>query len=134
MARRGLNPAGAPAEVPRLRQLLVAAAQDRRVVTYGRLMKEFALGRGKPLTRLIGAVDWLEYRHGAPGFAAIVVTKDTGYPGGGYFCDAGLPAHLRRPRSRSTDPRLSETEKRYICAQQSKIWTYYGTSERKRSG
>lgn len=89
-------------------------------------MKTFKVSRGRVLSVLIGAVDRREDESGAPGFAAIIVRRDTGYPGGGYFCDEGLPPTLRRPGGRSTDPRLSASEKKYMKEQQETIWAYYG--------
>lgn len=81
---------------------------------------------------MISAVDRLEYASGAPGFAAIVVRKDTGYPGGGYFCDDALPFGLRRPASRRNDPRLSEDERNCVRRKQEEIWSYYaGASPRR---
>lgn len=77
---------------------------------------------------MIGAVDEAEYARGAPGFAAIVVRKDTSLPGGGYFCDISLSPRLRRSRGRATDPRLSSEEKAHILAQRKRIWQYYGSS------
>ena len=113
-------------QLKRARNLLLAAAVRRRTVTYGELMKKFKLSRGRVLSELIEAVDRRENASGAPGFAAIVVRKDTGYPGGGYFCDQDLPVSLRRPRNRGTDPRLSPAERRHVRGQQEKIWTHYG--------
>lgn len=92
-------------------------------------MKRFGLSRGRVLSELIGLVDRKEYESGAPGFAAIVIRKDTGYPGGGYFCDDGLPPRLRRPRGRSADPRLSGQEMAHVRAQQERIWAYYGAKQ-----
>lgn len=77
----------------------------------------------------IGLVDRDEYARGAPGFAAIIVRHDTGFPGGGYFCDDELPAGLRRRRERSNDPRLSPAEKSYLLNQQSKVWDFYGEAD-----
>ena len=76
---------------------------------------------------MLGEIDREEYRAGAPGFAAIVVRKDTGYPGGGFFCWDDLPPELRRPPERCQDPKLSPTEKAYVRALQNKIWEYYTT-------
>jgi hypothetical protein len=104
---------------------LLEAAQEGRTVTYGRLMKRFRLSRGRAISAVLGEVDRAQRLAGAPGFAAIVVRKDTGYPGGGYFCDDGLPASLRRPASRCTDPRLSAQEKEHVRHQQRRIWEYY---------
>jgi hypothetical protein len=96
-------------------------------------MKAFRVSRGRALTQLIGDVDRMEYKDGGPGLAAIIVRKDTGYPGGGYFYGEGLPPRLRRAAGRSTDPRLSDAEKEYIKAQQEKIWTHYRAGSRKGS-
>lgn len=79
---------------------------------------------------MIGMVDRNESDSGAPGFAAIIVRKDTGYPGGGYFCDDALPPRLRRPARRGNDPRLSELEKGHIRRQRETIWVYYSPARR----
>jgi hypothetical protein len=93
-------------------------------------MRRHGLSRGRPLTNAIGEVDRLEAVLGAPGFAALVVRKDTGFPGGGYFCDDELPPNLRRSKERRTDPRLSSAEKDHILKQQKKIWKFYGKTPR----
>ena len=104
---------------------LLRAARGGETVTYGTLMRRFGLSRGKVLTGMIAAVDRKEYASSAPGFAAIIVRKDTGYPGGGYFCDTSLPRRLRRPKSRGNDPRLSAAERNNIRRKQEEIWAYY---------
>jgi hypothetical protein len=109
-----------------MRLVLLRAAQSGRTVTYGRLMKMYSLPRGRRLSQAIGDVDRAELARGAPGFAAIIVRKDTGFPGGGYFCDDDLPSTLRRPRSRAVDPRLSAKELAHLKEQQRKIWVFYG--------
>lgn len=112
--------------VGRAQALLAAAARRRQKVTYGRLMKRFGVSRGVALSRLIGAVDQRECRRGAPGFAAMVVRKDTGYPGGGYFCGDDLPPRLRRRRGRGADPRLTPAERAHVRKRQEAVWDYYG--------
>ena len=118
---------------PDVHKELLRAARNRRTVTYGHLMRKFRISRGHPkgagIVGVIGAIDRREYEKGGPGFAAIVVRKDTGYPGGGYFCYDDLPDHLRRPKGQGTNPRLSRAEREYIEGEQRKIWRYY----RKRS-
>jgi hypothetical protein len=101
------------------------AARARGTLTYGELMRILGISRGRPLFEAISAVDRDEYRRGAPGFAAIIVRKDTGFPGGGFFCDDSLPASVRRPFSRANDPRLSAAEINYTKEAQKKIWDYY---------
>jgi hypothetical protein len=109
--------------------MLMEAAAARRTVTYGRLMKKFKISRGHPagvgIVGVISEIDRFEYERGAPGFAALVVRKDTGYPGGGYFCYDDLPVSLRRHNSQSANPRLSDAEKKYVRGQRERIWKYY---------
>lgn len=113
-----------------MRKALLATARRRETITYGTLMRRFRLSRGRALSAMIGEADRAEYHSGAPGFAALIVRKDTGFPGGGYFCDGELPPKLRRPRSRGGDPRLSRLEKNHISKQQNRIWDYYSTTRR----
>jgi hypothetical protein len=113
-----------------MRLALLSAARSRGTVTYGRLMKTYHLSRGRRLSQTIGEVDRVEYSRGAPGFAAIIVRKDTGFPGGGYFVDDALPPGLRRARGRGNNPRLSSAERRHVLEQQRKIWEYYSTDAR----
>jgi hypothetical protein len=108
-----------------LRLELVRAARARGTLTYGELMKILGVSRGKPLFEAIVAVDRDEYARGAPGFAAIIVRKDTGFPGGGFFCDDDLPTNLRRPFEKASDPKLSAAEMNYVKEAQKKIWDYY---------
>jgi arsenate reductase (thioredoxin) len=110
-----------------LRQELVEAAKARGTLTYGQLMKLMGVSRGRPLWEAIVDVDKAEYARGAPGFAAIIVRKDTGFPGGGFFCDADLPQPLRRPFSRASDPKLSAAEMNYVKEAQKRIWDYYSS-------
>jgi hypothetical protein len=112
-----------------IREELLKVASKGGTVTYGYLMKKYRVSRGHPrgagIAGVIGEIDRFEYQRGAPGFAAIAVRKDTGYPGGGYFCDGALPRALRKPKSQSTDPKLSSAQKEHIRKQQKAIWAYY---------
>ena len=118
------NNLSAPA-IEVLRQELLKTARARRTLTYGELMSLMGISRGRPLFEAITEVDGAEYAKGAPGFAAIIVRKDTGFPGGGFFCDDDLPPSLRRPFSRASDPKLSAAEMNYVKEAQRKIWDYY---------
>lgn len=113
-----------------MRGELLRAARRRTTLTYGQLMKNYHLSRGRRLSHEISEVDRAEYEMGAPGFAAIIVRKDTRYPGGGYFCDSELPVALRRAASRGTDPKLSAAEKEHVREQQERIWKYYSRRRR----
>jgi len=120
-----IGPQSRDPAVENLRQELRKTAKARGTLTYGELMRILGISRGRPLFEAISAVDKDEYRRGAPGFAAIIVRKDTGFPGGGFFCDNGLPLSVRRPFSRANDPKLSAAEMNFIKVEQKKIWDYY---------
>lgn len=108
---------------------LLRAAVDRRTVTYGFLMRKFRISRGaaggKGIVGVIGEIDRHEAQRKAPGFAAIVVRKDTGYPGGGFFCWDGIPSALRRPKREGSNPELSDAEKKYVRKLQEGVWGFY---------
>lgn len=111
-----------------VRRELIRTAQKRKTVTYGHLMKKFRMTRGRGangVVHVIGEIDRYENRRGGPGFGAIVVRRDTGYPGGGYFCYDDLPGGLKRPKNRSANPRLSDAEKEHVKKEQRVIWDHY---------
>lgn len=114
-----------------MRKELLSAARRRETVTYGMLMARFGLTRGdsgnKTVLGILGEVDREQSKMGAPGFAAMVVRKDTGYPGGGFFCWDDVPAELRRPLGKCQDPKLSYAEKAYVRKLQQEIWEYYAS-------
>ena len=118
-------------DVEGLRQVLHRVASSGGTLTYGELMRLQGISRGRPLFDAIVEVDKAEYARGAPDFAAIIVRRDTGYPGGGFFCDDDLPTSLRRPFSRANDPRLSAAELNYVKEEQKKIWAYYSAEVHK---
>ena len=117
---------------PGMKRDILRAARSRSKVTYGELMRKYHLPRGHRLSQAIAEIDRAECARGAPGFAAIIVRKDTGFPGGGYFCDDGLPPRLRRTKERRTDPKLSREERNHVVAKQRSIWDYYGKKDRYR--
>ena len=92
-------------------------------------MEIMGVSRGKPLFDAIVAVDRAEHTGGAPGFAPIIVRKDTGFPGGGFFCDDELPPSLRRPYSRASDPVLSAAEMNYVKGAQKRVWDHYSSAQ-----
>ncbi|MDA4126634.1 MAG: hypothetical protein OK452_05455 [Thaumarchaeota archaeon] len=112
-------------KLAKMRTDLLRAARAKSKVTYGELMKKYHLSRGRALTQAIGQIDQQEYERGEPGFAAIIVRRDTGFPGGGYFCDDDLPQGPKRNNRSRTDPRLSPAEKDFVFMQQKRIWAHY---------
>ena len=111
-----------------LRAELTRAARAGGTLNYGSLLRTLGISRGRRLFEAIVEVDRAEHAKGAPGFAAIIVRKDTGYPGGGFFCGDDLPPEVRRPYSRAADPKLSAAELNYVKEAQRKVWGYYGAS------
>lgn len=109
---------------------MLRAAIARKTLTYGYLMRKFHLSRGAGIVGVIGEIDRYEASREAPGFAAIVVRKDTGHPGGGFFCWDDVPHGLRRPRGQGLNPKLSEAETRYVQSLQEEIWRFYGRASR----
>ena len=72
---------------------------------------------------MVGAlyeIDRAERAGGAPGFAAIVVRKDTGYPGRGFFAGEGKGSNGGDGGSR-----LTPAEKEYADKERERIWSYY---------
>jgi hypothetical protein len=112
-----------------VRKELFAFASAGETVTYGHIMKKFGISRGHPkglgIGGILGQIDIAETRRGAPGFAAIVVRKDTRFPSGGFFCGDDVPPRLRKGKREATDPRLTEAQKRYVRERQRRIWRYY---------
>jgi hypothetical protein len=112
-----------------VRRELLRAAVAQRTVTYGFLMRKFHISRGAPtgkgIVGVIGEIDRQEAQRKAPGFAAIVVRKDTGYPGGGFFCWDAIPSALRRPKRERLNPRMSDAERRFVRKLQEGIWGFY---------
>jgi len=127
---RSVDGRATAAGIDELRRELVKAARARGTLNYGQLMKILRISRGRPLFDAIVEVDKAESARGAPGFAAIIVRKDTGFPGGGFFCGDDLPPSLRRPFERASDPRLSAAEMNYVKEAQKKIWDYYSKDVR----
>jgi len=111
-----------------MRRVLARAAVERKTVTYGYLMEKFGLsrgsGRGRTVVGALAEIDRAERAIGAPGFAALVVRKDTGYPGGGFFAvtrQKGATSWSAGGR----EPRLTDAEKAYAARERERAWAYY---------
>jgi len=103
-------------------------ARRGETITYGDLMRRFHISRGR--THGIAEVLWrisereacrLGASHDPPHFiSAVVVRAATGYPSGGFFGLAGIPADLERAERSYADHLLSAQEKRYV----EKVWNH----------
>jgi hypothetical protein len=76
-------------DLDRLEHLLLAAARARRPVTYGQLLRFFERRvtpiNVRALCRDLGRVGDRLAPHGAPDLACLVVRKENGLPGEGWF-------------------------------------------------
>jgi hypothetical protein len=72
-----------------MREIMIAAARSSRTLTYSELcltLTTATLHYHSPLlTRLLVEIGDEEYRAGRPVLPAVVVSKQTGMPGAGYF-------------------------------------------------
>jgi hypothetical protein len=83
-------------DLDRLERVLIAAARERRPVTYAQLLAYFDRRVGpanvRALCRDLGHVCRAVAAKGGPDLACLVVRKSDGLPGIGYFTDDEIPA------------------------------------------
>ena len=84
--------AGAIADVARVRSLLVAAARERRAVSYSELLGALGLRFTRPkmraLCRTLDAIDRAGLARGEPELAVLVVRESDRLPGQGWWTGA----------------------------------------------
>ncbi|MBC8100598.1 MAG: hypothetical protein H7Y11_14240 [Armatimonadetes bacterium] len=99
-----------------MRTLLIETARQQRTVTYSALAAQLSLHHRAPaFHHLIRAVDADETAAGRPSLAALVVRKDTGIPGAGFYAGAPMP-----PGGAAFDP------ERYWRAEFEQVCAYWG--------
>lgn len=85
----GLPDAQWEAAAIEMRDILVERARERHTITYGVLARAIGAARLQPRSRgftaLLGAACAFEDSEGRPMIGSLVVKKDTGIPGAGYF-------------------------------------------------
>lgn len=97
LAAEGLAPddngASAIADVPRVRAMLIAAARERRVVSYsealGGLGLRFSRPKMRAYCRTLDKIDEDGAAAGEPGLAVLVVRESDRLPGQGWWTSAG---------------------------------------------
>lgn len=81
--------ASAIADVPRVRAMLVAAARERRAISYSEALGELGLRFTRPkmraLCRTLDAIDRAGAAAGEPGLAVLVVRESDRLPGQGWW-------------------------------------------------
>lgn len=89
-SRPPVTPAG-PIDRTRLFRALLAAARERRPVTYRVLLAHLGLRHGSGnvarICRELGAIDQARRSRNEPEFACLVVRQSDGLPGEGYWLD-----------------------------------------------
>jgi hypothetical protein len=114
-AGEGLSP-----EVQALREVLLAAARERRFVSYTEAAATLGLRGAKPWRspRLFAALDEIstfEHREGRPLLSAVVVSSVGKRPGGGFFKMA------KRNGVQGSD----EDNKIFFIAERDRVWDYW---------
>ena len=129
-----------------VRQKLMDFAKRGETITYGELMKEFKIPRGSPkpgvgIGSVLGSISEQEYAQGRPLISAIAVRANSktkicpkGTPGAGFLGLPGIPAHLHRPPSQHSNPRLTVEEQQFINAEQERVWVYWRSHYSNASG
>ena len=118
----GITRSGAygPIDDNAIRDRLIAAAKRGDVVHYSDLAK----AAGRPMKgpnwavhigRILGRISAEEAEAGRPLLSAIVVSRDTGLPGGGFF-NLGQQLHLVEP---------TEDEDTFIARQTQRVFDYW---------
>jgi hypothetical protein len=68
-----------------VRQRLIEAAKQRRLVCYGELMRDFRLARGRHIADVLCEISQYEHDRECPVLSAIVVKKQGLKPSGGFW-------------------------------------------------
>ena len=95
LATEGIAASSGPggiADVALVRSLLLAAARERRAVSYSELLgslgHRFTRPKMRALCRTLDAIDAAGVLRGEPGLAVLVVRESDGLPGQGWWTDA----------------------------------------------
>ena len=73
-----------------IRKRLIEAAKKGEVVFY----RDWGIGRGRAAGKILGEISEYEHRQGRPLLSAIVVSKATGMPAGGFWGISPIPGNL----------------------------------------
>jgi hypothetical protein len=111
-------------------RLVWESARLGRPITYGEIMRKCHVPRGQPVRngKAIGDVvglisEWTWERWGVY-LSAIVVHKNSAYPGGGFFGLPGIPAKLARDEAGWADQRLTADEKIFLRSSQREVFAW----------
>lgn len=101
-------------------RLIWKSAKRGLTITYGEIMRECGVPRGQPVRNgkavgdVVGQIsEWTREEWGIY-LSAIVVRKNTGYPGGGFFGLRGIPKAFARDEAGWADQRLTADEKIFL--------------------
>jgi hypothetical protein len=111
-------------------RLIVESAKRGRTITYGEIMRKCRIPRGQPthngkaIGDVVGRISEWTWETSGIYLSAIVVHKDTGYPGGGFFGLSGIPAKFARDEAGWGDRRLTPGEKSFLSKRQQEVLTW----------
>jgi hypothetical protein len=113
-----------------IRKRLIEVAKKGSKISYKELMDEFCLARGgHPSAKnrvgdVVGDISNFEHSNGRPLISSVVVHKNNGYPGSGFFGLDGIPEQLRRTEKSFKNP-LSLDDKKFVQEEQKRVWDWW---------
>lgn len=114
---------GAIADVERVRAMLIAAARERRAVSYSEALAGLGLRFSRPkmraYCRTLDAIDAAAAAAGEPGLAVLVVRESDRLPGQGWWTGA---AEAHGYRGEWTGPEAA----RLVARLQAEVFDYWG--------
>lgn len=111
-------------------RLIVKAAKQGRIITYGEIMRKCRIPRGQPthngkaIGDVVGRISEWTWENWGVYLSAIVVHKNTGYPGGGFFGLPGIPGEFARDEAGWADQRLTADEKAFLGKRQQEAFAW----------
>ena len=107
-----------------VRPYLVALAKDGRTVTYSILQSDLHLPR-QDTGEILGEVSNREHKDGRPRLSALVVRKDTGLPGVGFFGLDGVPPQIRWPQEKEVSAEVTEKRASFALEERKRVFDYW---------
>lgn len=111
-------------------RLIVESAKKGQTITYGEIMRKCRIPRGQPthngkaIGDVVGRIREWTWENRGIYLSAIVVHKDTGYPGGGFFGLSGIPSKFARDEAGWSDRKLTTAEKSFLSKRQQEAFAW----------
>lgn len=111
-------------------RLIWESARRGRAITYGEIMRVCHVPRGqlihngKAVGDVVGEISEWTWDTWGIYLSAIVVRKNTAYPGGGFFGLKGIPTTFARGEEGWSDRRLTADEKGFLRKRQQEVFAW----------